>query len=67
MPVKLMLKGDTTTAVKELNYTITNTKTVAAAEAKYNVALVEYLKGRYKTSQKMCLIWLKRCPITITG
>jgi TolA-binding protein len=55
-------RGDTTTAVKELNYTITNTKTVAAAEAKYNVALVEYLKGRYKTSQKMCFDLAKEMP-----
>jgi len=55
-------RGDTTTAIKELNYTITNTKTVAAAEAKYNVALVEYLKGRYKTSQKMCFDLAKEMP-----
>jgi len=55
-------RGDTTTAVKELNYTITNTKTVAAAEAKYNVTLVEYLKGRYKTSQKMCFDLAKEMP-----
>ncbi len=55
-------RGDTTNAVKELNYTITNTKTVAAAEAKYNVALVEYSKGRYKTSQKMCFDLAKEMP-----
>jgi tetratricopeptide (TPR) repeat protein len=55
-------RGDTTTAIKELNYTITNTKTVAAAEAKYNVAQVEYLKGRYKTSQKMCFDLAKEMP-----
>jgi TolA-binding protein len=55
-------KGDTTTAVKEFNYTVTNTKTVAAAEAKYNIANVEYLKGRYKTSQKMCFDLAKEMP-----
>lgn len=55
-------RGDTTAAVKELNYTITNTKTVAAAEARYNVAMVEYLKGRYKTSQKMCFDLAKEMP-----
>jgi len=49
-----MQKGDTENALKELNYTINNTKTVAAAEAKYNVALIEYQKGNYKASQKTC-------------
>jgi TolA-binding protein len=47
-------KGDTTAAVKELNYTVNNTKTIAAAEAKYNVAKIEYQKGNYKASQKTC-------------
>lgn len=55
-------KGDTTTAVKEFTYTVTNTKTVAAAEAKYNLANIEYLKGRYKTSQKMCFDLAKEMP-----
>lgn len=57
-----LLKGDTTAAVKEFDYTVTNTKTVAAAEAKYNIANVEYLKGRYKTSQKMCFDLAKEMP-----
>jgi len=47
-------KGDTTAAIKELNYTVNNTKTVAAAEAKYNIAEIEYKKGNYKASQKTC-------------
>ena len=55
-------KGDTTTAVKEFEYTVANTKTVAAAEAKYNIARVEYLKGRYKTSQKTCFDLVKDLP-----
>jgi TolA-binding protein len=55
-------KGDTTAAVKEFDYTVTNTKTVAAAEAKYNIANVEYLKGHYKTSQKMCFDLAKDMP-----
>jgi tetratricopeptide (TPR) repeat protein len=55
-------KGDTTAAVKEFDYTVTNTKTIAAAEAKYNIANVEYLKGRYKTSQKMCFDLAKEMP-----
>jgi TolA-binding protein len=49
-----LAKGDTSTAVKELNDVVTNTKTIAAAEAKYNIAYVEYRKGNYKTSQKTC-------------
>ncbi len=49
-----LLKGDTTNATKEFNYVVTNTKTVAAAEAKYNVAELEYLRRNYKTSQKTC-------------
>jgi TolA-binding protein len=57
-----LLLGDTTTALMELNYTIANTKTVAAAEAKYNIALVEYAKGRYKTSQKTCFDLVKQYP-----
>ncbi|MDB5010241.1 MAG: tol-pal system protein YbgF [Mucilaginibacter sp.] len=55
-------KGDTTSAVNEFDYTINNTKTVAAAEAKYNIANIEYLKGRYKTSQKMCFDLAKEMP-----
>ncbi|RYE30557.1 MAG: tetratricopeptide repeat protein, partial [Sphingobacteriaceae bacterium] len=49
-----LLKGDTTNATKEFNYVVTNTKTVAAAEAKYNVADLEYLRRNYKASQKTC-------------
>jgi len=47
-------KGDTTSAVNEFDYTVSNTKTVAAAEAKYNLANIEYLKKQYKASQKTC-------------
>ena len=55
-------KGDTTAAVKEFDYTVTNTKTIAAAEAKYNIALIEYNKGRYKSSQKTCFDLVKELP-----
>lgn len=47
-------KADTTTALKELNDVVANTKTIAAAEAEYNIAKVQYLKRSYKTSQKTC-------------
>jgi len=49
-----LLKGDTTTAVKEFKNVVAKTKTVAAAEAKYNLAFLEYMKGDYKTSSKTC-------------
>ncbi|MCC8425667.1 tetratricopeptide repeat protein [Mucilaginibacter sp. UR6-11] len=55
-------KGDTTAAVNEFDYTISNTKTVAAAEAKYNLAYIQYLKHQYKTSQKTCFELAKEMP-----
>ena len=55
-------KGDTTLALREFDYTVSNTKTIAAAEAKYNVANVEYLKGKYKASQKTCFDLVKEMP-----
>ncbi|GAC1306502.1 MAG: tetratricopeptide repeat protein [Mucilaginibacter sp.] len=55
-------KGDTTSAVKEFDYTVANTKTIAAAEAKYNIARVQYLKGQYKASQKTCFDLVKNLP-----
>ena len=48
------LKGDTTSATNEFDYTITNTKTIAAAEAKYNIAVIQYNHKNYKASQKTC-------------
>jgi TolA-binding protein len=55
-------KGDTTTAVREFNYTVANTKTVAAAEAKYNIARIQFLKRHYKESQKTCFELVKDLP-----
>ena len=55
-------KGDTTSAVKEFNYTLTNTKTVAAAEAKYNIAEIEFEQGKFKASQKTCFDLIKELP-----
>ena len=52
-------KGDTTKAVNEFDYTVTNTKTVAAAEAKYNMAYIEYLKSNIKHRKKHVLICIK--------
>jgi len=55
-------KGDTTNAITEFNYTLTNTKTVAAAEAKYNIAEVQFEQGKYKASQKTCFDLIKDLP-----
>jgi tetratricopeptide (TPR) repeat protein len=57
-----LIRGDTTAALTEFNYTLTNTKTVAAAEAKYNIANIQYLKGNYKASQKTCFDLVKELP-----
>jgi TolA-binding protein len=57
-----LIKGDTTAAVTEFTYTVTNTKTIAAAEAKYNIANIEFLKGKYKASQKTCFDLVKGLP-----
>ncbi|TSJ38730.1 tetratricopeptide repeat protein [Mucilaginibacter corticis] len=55
-------KGDTTAAINEFDYTISNTKTIAAAEAKYNIANIQYLKHQYKASQKTCFEIAKEMP-----
>lgn len=55
-------RADTTSAINEFTYTVTNTKTVAAAEAKYNIASIEYQKGKYKASQKTCFDLVKELP-----
>ncbi|HWD87827.1 MAG TPA: tetratricopeptide repeat protein [Mucilaginibacter sp.] len=57
-----LLKSDTASAVKEFQYTVDNTKTIEAAEAKYNIANIEYLKHNYKTSQKTCFDLVKELP-----
>ena len=38
------------------------TKTVAAAEAKYNLAALQYAKGDYKASQKICFDLINNMP-----
>src|SRR5258708_40167876 len=57
-----MKKGDNKSGVKEFDYNVANTKTIAAAEAKYNIANIEYHKGRYKASQKTCFDLVKELP-----
>jgi len=57
-----LTKGDTTRAVNEFDYTVANTKTIAAAEAKYNIANIQYLQRHYKASQKTCFDLAKELP-----
>ena len=55
-----LLKGDTTTASKELIAVAAKNTTVIGAEALYTLAQVEYLKKDYKASQKSILDLVKR-------
>ncbi|RZK44259.1 MAG: tetratricopeptide repeat protein [Pedobacter sp.] len=50
-----LIKADTVQAIKSFNNVLAKTKTVAAAEAKYNLAAIQYAKGDYKGSQKTCI------------
>ncbi|OOQ60144.1 tetratricopeptide repeat protein [Mucilaginibacter pedocola] len=57
-----LAKADTASAITEFNFTLKNTKSVAAAEAKYNLAYIDYLRGKYKASQKTCFDLAKEMP-----
>ncbi|MBC7745954.1 MAG: tetratricopeptide repeat protein [Flavobacterium sp.] len=55
-------KGDTTSAVKQFSQVSEKTKTVTGAEAKYNVANLQYLKGDFKTSLKTSFDLTNKMP-----
>lgn len=57
-----LIKADTVQAIKSFGNVIAKTKTVAAAEAKYNLAALQYAKGDYKTSQKTCFDLINNMP-----
>jgi TolA-binding protein len=57
-----LLKGDTTTARKQFDQVIKDTKSIIGAEAMYNLAEVQYLKKDYKTSQKTCFDLINNMP-----
>ncbi|WP_199121023.1 tetratricopeptide repeat protein [Pedobacter sp. ASV28] len=57
-----LLKADTALAIKAFNNVVANTKTLAAAEAKYNIAALQYAKGDYKASQKTCFDLINNMP-----
>jgi TolA-binding protein len=49
-----LAKADTAAAVKAFTSVVSKTKTLAAAEAKYKLAEIQYIKRDYKTSTKTC-------------
>lgn len=57
-----LIKADTVQAVKAFTNVVAKTKTVAAAEAKYNLAALQYTKGDYKGSQKTCFDLINNMP-----
>jgi TolA-binding protein len=57
-----LLKADTAQAEKAFNTVVSKTKTVAGAEAKYNIALLQYTRGEYKTSTKTCFDLINNMP-----
>jgi TolA-binding protein len=57
-----LIKADTVQAVKSFNNVVAKTKTLAAAEAKYNLAALQYAKSDYKTSQKTCFDLINNMP-----
>mgnify|MGYP003575570450 CR=1 FL=1 len=57
-----LMKGDTTAAMKEFTEVSSQAQTVSAAEAKYNLALLQYLKGDFKTSQKTAYEVINKMP-----
>jgi tetratricopeptide (TPR) repeat protein len=57
-----LLKADTVQATKAFDNVVANTKTIAAAEAKYNLAKIQYSKKDYKNSQKTCFDLINNMP-----
>ncbi len=57
-----LMKADTVAASKAFHQVVERTKTVAAAEAKYLLAQIEYQHGEYKESQKSCFDLINNLP-----
>ena len=57
-----LVKADTAAAVKAFTNVVGKTKTLAAAEAKYSLAEIQYAKRDYKTSQKTCFDLINNMP-----
>ena len=57
-----LIKGDTTAATKEFALVNAKTQTIVGAEARYNLANLQYLKGDYKTAQKTAFDLINKMP-----
>ncbi|MEO8794906.1 MAG: tetratricopeptide repeat protein [Daejeonella sp.] len=57
-----LLKSDTTQALKEFSQVVEKTQTITAAEAKYNIANLQYQKGDFKSSQKTAFELINKMP-----
>jgi len=57
-----MIRANNAEAIKAFNTVVSKTKTVAAAEAKYNIALIQYEQKEYKTSTKTCFDLINNMP-----
>lgn len=57
-----LLQTDTTSALKEFTALVKTSKTIAAAEAKYNIAVIEFNKNDYKASQKTLFDLINNMP-----
>lgn len=54
--------GDTVAAAKEFTAVAGKTETIVAAEAKYNLAALQYARGEYKISQKTAFEVINKMP-----
>lgn len=57
-----LIKGDTTNATKEFTMVNSKTQTIVGAEARYNLANLQYLKGDIKTAQKTAFDLINKMP-----
>ncbi|GAA4780416.1 tetratricopeptide repeat protein [Olivibacter ginsenosidimutans] len=57
-----MLKGDLTTARKELDEAVKTSQTIVGAEAKYNIGKLQYEAGEYKAAQTTAFDLIKNMP-----
>jgi TolA-binding protein len=57
-----LMKADTTNAVKAFTNVGNKTKTIAAAQSKYNLAAIQYAKRDYKASTKTCFDLINNLP-----
>ncbi len=57
-----LIKADTVQAISAFSEVVKNTKTVAAAEAQYQLANIQFAKKDYKASQKTCFDLINNLP-----